>query len=186
MSAIESIYRTAEGRGEPQGRLRRSTTTSSTSYQLLLGLVELLVVRLVIRGGGGGGGGGGGRRQRPAPRPAAAAAVAAAAVAAPAAPAAPGWAPAPNRVVLGARPRLIGRPRPRDVAAALGAVAPGQLGGLGDADPWAGDDLGARSSSPGARRDLEGRLQQVRPVQRQPDAERLGQLAGARAELLQP
>ena len=33
------------------------------------------------------------------------------------------------------------RPRPRDVAAAGGAEAPGQLGGLGDADPGAGDDL---------------------------------------------
>src|SRR5215207_5449652 len=81
-----------------------------------------------------------------------------------------------------AQPR---RPRARDAAAAQRAEAPWQVGGARDADPRAGRDV--EPGRPGGRGpDPDRPTEQRRAVEVQLDAERLLQLAGARAQLLEP
>ena len=68
--------------------------------------------------------------------------------------------------------RLAQKPRPFE------AITPRRIDRLGDADPWAGDDLGLPHSRPQLER---------RPVQRQPvmldgHAQRLRQFARSRAQ----
>ena len=150
-----------------------------------------------------------GRRRRRAPRPAAAGAAAArrprprptAAGARPDGPAPETPAPARRRPrprpspaaaagTAARRARLGGaaaphgrRPRPRHVAAVGVAEAPGQLDGLRDADPRRRSTMrGARAGRP--RQDLDRPVEQRGAVQLEPDPERLGQLARARAEVL--
>ena len=103
---------------------------------------------------------------RPPPRPPAAAVTAA--------------APRPaRRPRCGAR-RIAGGHGARHVPAVGVAEAPGQLGRLGDADPGALD----QPRRGRARLDRDRPAGEQAPVQLQADAQRLGQLAGARAQVL--
>ena len=62
------------------------------------------------------------------------------------------------------------------------AEAPGQIGGLGDADSFAADDPRERGAG-GADVHLDGAVNQRASVELQPDAQRLGELAGPRGEI---
>ena len=72
--------------------------------------------------------------------------------------------------------------RPRDVTAVRVAEAPGQFGGPRDPDALAGRDP-RRAGAPLASQHLDRAVDQRAPVEREPDPERLGELAGPRAEL---
>jgi hypothetical protein len=72
------------------------------------------------------------------------------------------------------------RPWARDVWVSGGAEAPGTLDCFGDAYAGTGDDLGLRGEG---RRQQEGIAGEVRLVVGETDAQRLGQLAWAGAEL---
>ena len=77
-----------------------------------------------------------------------------------------------------------GRPGARDAAGARKAEAPGQLGRLGDADARPDHRIADRAGALGRRHDRDGPLpREPRCVERQVDAERLGELAGAGAQV---
>ena len=82
------------------------------------------------------------------------------------------------------RPRSgRGRQRPRQVLAAGGAEAPRQLGRLGDPDPRARSRPRPRATRPRAAAARTAARSSEAPLSSRPIAERLGELARARAEL---
>ena len=80
-----------------------------------------------------------------------------------------------------AQRRAAGR---ETIAAVRLAEAPRQLDGLGDPDPRPGDDRAARAPGGRGGSSAIGPVEQVGAVELEVDAQRLGQLARARAELL--